>query len=100
MNATGRILPRKITGSCAKHQRKINRVIKTGIHMGLMSYKTGFSVHNPFPVEEEELQLTFDEDPDETQIAKPYMPEYTEPIPPFKSYSHYLNETGHPMVNI
>jgi len=49
MNQLGRILPRKITGNCLKHQRKVSRTIKKARHMGLFTYKGGsFQAHNPF----------------------------------------------------
>ena len=34
----GKILPRRITGSCAKHQRKLTTAIKRARHMALMPY--------------------------------------------------------------
>jgi len=34
-----KILPRKKTGSCAKHQRMIAREIKRGREMGLLGYR-------------------------------------------------------------
>jgi small subunit ribosomal protein S18 len=37
---TGRILPRKITGVCAKHQRQLARAIKINRNLGLMPYTT------------------------------------------------------------
>mgnify|MGYP000539574828 CR=1 FL=1 len=37
---TGRIIPRKITGVCAKHQRQLARAIKVNRNLGLMPYTT------------------------------------------------------------
>lgn len=37
---TGRILPRKITGLCAKHQRQLGKAIKINRNLGLMPYTT------------------------------------------------------------
>lgn len=34
----GKILPRRITGSCAKHQRAITAAIKRARHLALMPY--------------------------------------------------------------
>ena len=34
----GKILPRRITGTCAKHQRAITTVIKRARHIALMPY--------------------------------------------------------------
>ncbi len=34
----GKILPRRITGNCAKHQRAITTAIKRARHMALMPY--------------------------------------------------------------
>ncbi len=34
----GKILPRRITGSCAKHQRKLTTAIKRARHVALMPY--------------------------------------------------------------
>ncbi|GHU50796.1 30S ribosomal protein S18 [Clostridia bacterium] len=34
----GKILPRRITGSCAKHQRALTSAIKRARHIGLMAY--------------------------------------------------------------
>ena len=34
----GKILPRRVTGSCAKHQREITTAIKRARHIGLMPY--------------------------------------------------------------
>ncbi len=34
----GKILPRRITGSCAKHQRALTVAIKRSRHMALMAY--------------------------------------------------------------
>jgi small subunit ribosomal protein S18 len=37
---TGRIIPRKITGVCAKHQRQLARAIKINRNLGLIPYTT------------------------------------------------------------
>ena len=34
----GKILPRRITGNCAKHQRALTVAIKRARHMALMAY--------------------------------------------------------------
>lgn len=34
----GKILPRRITGTCAKHQRKLTVAIKRARHISLMPY--------------------------------------------------------------
>ena len=34
----GKILPRRITGTCAKHQRKLTVAIKRARHIALMPY--------------------------------------------------------------
>ena len=34
----GKILPRRITGTCAKHQRALTVAIKRGRHVALMPY--------------------------------------------------------------
>ena len=34
----GKILPRRITGNCAKHQRALTVAIKTARHIALMPY--------------------------------------------------------------
>ncbi|MDP3997666.1 MAG: 30S ribosomal protein S18 [Candidatus Andersenbacteria bacterium] len=38
-SSQNKILPRKKTGSCAKHQRKIAREIKRAREMGLLGYR-------------------------------------------------------------
>lgn len=35
---TGRILPRKVTGACAKHQRQIARAIKINRNLAILPY--------------------------------------------------------------
>lgn len=37
---TGRILPRKITGTCAKHQRQLARAIKINRNLAILPYTT------------------------------------------------------------
>ena len=34
----GKILPRRITGTCAKHQRELTKAIKRARHVALMPY--------------------------------------------------------------
>ncbi len=36
----GKILPRRITGNCAKHQREITSAIKRSRHLAMMPYVT------------------------------------------------------------
>ena len=36
----GKILPRRITGNCAKHQRALTVAIKRARHIALMPYET------------------------------------------------------------
>lgn len=101
MNSTGRILPRSVTGTCAKHQRKLSRIVKKSVHMGLISYRKGFSIHNPFPIyeaneeaaEKERLakQHTLQE------ISEPYLEEYTEGPRGYSRYSSFLKDTDHPV---
>jgi small subunit ribosomal protein S18 len=38
-SSQNKILPRKKTGSCARHQRKIAREIKRSREMGLLGYR-------------------------------------------------------------
>ena len=38
----GKILPRRITGNCAKHQRKLTTAIKRARHIALMPYITDY----------------------------------------------------------
>jgi small subunit ribosomal protein S18 len=35
----GKILPRRITGTCAKHQRMVTQAIKRARHVALLAYK-------------------------------------------------------------
>lgn len=44
----GDILPRDITHNCAKHQRAVARTFRRAKAMGLVSYKNGFEIHDPF----------------------------------------------------
>jgi small subunit ribosomal protein S18 len=39
ISGQNKILPRKKTGSCAKHQRKLAREIKRAREMGLLGYR-------------------------------------------------------------
>ncbi len=34
----GKIVPRRISGNCARHQRKLTQAIKRGRHMAIMAY--------------------------------------------------------------
>ena len=34
----GKIVPRRISGTCAKHQRQLTRAIKKARHIGLLPY--------------------------------------------------------------
>jgi len=36
----GKIIPRRITGNCAKHQREITRAIRQGRNVALVPYTT------------------------------------------------------------
>lgn len=36
----GKIIPRRITGNCAKHQRALTQAIKRARHLALMPYTT------------------------------------------------------------
>ena len=38
MSERGKILPRRITGTCAKHQRALTAAIKRSRHVALMPY--------------------------------------------------------------
>ncbi len=38
VSESGKILPRRITGNCAKHQREITTAIKRARHLALMPY--------------------------------------------------------------
>ena len=38
VNERGRILPRRRTGSCAKHQRRLSQAIKRARHLALMPF--------------------------------------------------------------
>ena len=41
----GKILPRRITGNCAKHQRALTVAIKRARHISLMPYVMDYSVY-------------------------------------------------------
>ncbi len=34
----GKIVPRRISGNCAKHQRKLTQAVKRGRHMAIMAF--------------------------------------------------------------
>jgi len=38
LNDQGKMLPRRITGACAKHQRQLTRAIKRARHMALIPF--------------------------------------------------------------
>ncbi len=38
VSESGKILPRRITGNCAKHQRELTSAIKRARHLALMPY--------------------------------------------------------------
>ncbi|KPJ60164.1 MAG: 30S ribosomal protein S18 [Latescibacteria bacterium DG_63] len=42
MTERGRIVPRRITGTCAKHQRQLTIAIKRARHMALLPYVTEY----------------------------------------------------------
>lgn len=37
----GKILPRRVTGTCAKHQRKVTEAIQRARHIALLPYTVG-----------------------------------------------------------
>ena len=41
INEKGKILPRRATGSCAKHQRRITSTIKRARHIAVLPYTQG-----------------------------------------------------------
>ena len=40
MSERGKILPRRVTGTCARHQRKLTVAIKRARHLALLPYTT------------------------------------------------------------
>lgn len=40
MSERGKILPRRVTGTCAEHQRKLTVAIKRARHLALLPYTT------------------------------------------------------------
>jgi len=64
VSPVGDILPRKITGNCARHQRAIARTFRRAKHMGLLSYKRGFDFHSPYEPPED-LEEDFDREEEE-----------------------------------
>ena len=38
----GKILPRRATGTCARHQRQLSRAIKRARHLALVPYIQGY----------------------------------------------------------
>lgn len=41
MTERGKIVPRRISGNCARHQRQVTRAIKRARHLALLPYTTG-----------------------------------------------------------
>ena len=41
INDKGKILPRRATGACAKHQREITRAVKRARHIAILPYTQG-----------------------------------------------------------
>lgn len=39
VSESGKILPRRITGNCAKHQRELTGAVKRARHMAIMPYE-------------------------------------------------------------
>jgi len=42
----GKILPRRITGTCAKHQRRLTTAIKQARIMALLPFTSGHAIEN------------------------------------------------------
>ena len=38
LSETGKVIPRRISGNCAKHQRRVSTAIKRARHLALMPY--------------------------------------------------------------
>ena len=76
VNTNGLIIPRRQTGTCAKHQRKIKRVVARAVAMGVMDYKNrSFNVYNPFlrkPAEVEEPEYEEYEADELDRLLKQY----------------------------
>lgn len=41
LSERGKIVPRRISGNCARHQRQVTRAIKRARHIALLPYSTG-----------------------------------------------------------
>ena len=41
INDKGKILPRRATGACAKHQREITQAVKRARHIAILPYTQG-----------------------------------------------------------
>ena len=41
INEKGKILPRRATGACAKHQREITTAVKRARHIAILPYTQG-----------------------------------------------------------
>lgn len=39
INEQGKILPRRVTGTCAKHQRQVAETVKRARHIAVIAYK-------------------------------------------------------------
>jgi len=49
LTTLGHIMPRRMTGMCGKHQRRMAKTIKRALHLGVFSYKDNdFNVNSPF----------------------------------------------------
>lgn len=46
INETGKIRPRRQTGTCAKHQREVAKAIKNARHIALLPFEGDFWVDN------------------------------------------------------
>jgi len=43
MTEQGKILPRRMTGMCARHQRQVGTAIKRGRYLALLPYVKGYA---------------------------------------------------------
>jgi len=48
MNTDGRILSRRFTGVCFRHQKKVARTIKRSRRLGVFTYKKGFTINTHY----------------------------------------------------
>jgi len=69
MTSLGKIMPRRYTGCCAVHQRRVSRTIKHAINLGTFSFRNGeFSVISPYfekKADDEDKSRDDDEEDDE-----------------------------------